>query len=108
MLPNYRLVDCQVYKVHPPSKGKNVLIACGPGNNGTRPCFCSPLASLSPASAHTSCAPGGDGLVCARHLHHYGYTPTIYYPKQTSAELFSRLVTQLKNLSVPFIQDFSS
>jgi NAD(P)H-hydrate epimerase len=52
--------------------------------------------------------PGGDGLVCARHLHHYGYTPTIYYPKQTSAELFSRLVTQLKNLSVPFTQDFSS
>jgi NAD(P)H-hydrate epimerase len=23
-----------VYKVHPPSKGKNVLVACGPGNNG--------------------------------------------------------------------------
>src|SRR5271155_3921256 len=51
---------------------------------------------------------GGDGLVCARHLHHYGYTPTIYYPKQTSAELFSRLVTQLKTLSIPFTSDFSS
>lgn len=22
------------YHVHPPSKGKNVLVACGPGNNG--------------------------------------------------------------------------
>lgn len=24
-----------VYKVHPPTQGKNVLVACGPGNNGT-------------------------------------------------------------------------
>jgi NAD(P)H-hydrate epimerase len=23
-----------VYRVHSPAKGKNVLIACGPGNNG--------------------------------------------------------------------------
>lgn len=23
-----------VYRVHPPEKGKNVLLACGPGNNG--------------------------------------------------------------------------
>jgi len=72
------------YKVHPPSKGAKVLVACGPGNNG------------------------GDGLVCARHLHHYGYTPTIYYPVQTSAELFARLVTQLKNLDIPFTDDFES
>lgn len=26
----------KVYRVHPPSKGRKVLIACGPGNNGTR------------------------------------------------------------------------
>lgn len=25
---------CAVYRVHPPSKGRNVLVACGPGNNG--------------------------------------------------------------------------
>lgn len=24
----------QVYKVLPPSEGKNILVACGPGNNG--------------------------------------------------------------------------
>lgn len=23
-----------VYKLHPPSKGKRILVACGPGNNG--------------------------------------------------------------------------
>lgn len=34
---NGLLVSCQVYKVHPPSNGKNILIACGPGNNGMRP-----------------------------------------------------------------------
>jgi len=64
--------------------------------------------SLSPQITPHHLSPGGDGLVCARHLHHYGYTPTIYYPKQTSAELFSRLVTQLKSLSIPFTSDFSS
>lgn len=24
----------QVFRVHPPSKGRNILVACGPGNNG--------------------------------------------------------------------------
>lgn len=26
-----------VYRVHPPSKGRKILVACGPGNNGMRP-----------------------------------------------------------------------
>ncbi|KAF7921787.1 hypothetical protein EAE99_007550 [Botrytis elliptica] len=72
-----------VYQVHPPSKGRRILVACGPGNNG------------------------GDGLVAARHLWHYGYKPTIYYPKQGKNELYQRLSTQLRNLSIPFTDDFS-
>jgi len=73
-----------VYRVHPPSKGRRILVACGPGNNG------------------------GDGLVAARHLWHYGYKPTIYYPKMTGNELYQRLATQLKNLDLPFVEDFSA
>ncbi|KAL4991956.1 YjeF N-terminal domain-like protein [Aspergillus falconensis] len=72
-------VSQAVYRVHPPSAGKNVLVICGPGNNG------------------------GDGLVAARHLAHYGYKPTIYYPKEGKKELYTRLKTQLSALSVPFI-----
>ena len=50
---------------------------------------------------------GGDGLVAARHLWHYGYQPTIYYPKQSKNDLYERLATQLKNLDVPFTEDFN-
>jgi NAD(P)H-hydrate epimerase len=53
-----------VFKLQPFNKGNRILVACGPGNNG------------------------GDGLVAARHLFHYGYQPTIYYPKQSKNELY--------------------
>lgn len=31
---------------------------------------------------------GGDGLVAARHLVHYGYKPSVYYPKEGKNELY--------------------
>jgi len=46
--------------------------------------------------------------VAARHLWHYGYKPTIYYPKRSKNDLYQRLSTQLKNLNIPFTDDFSS
>ena len=42
----------------------NILVCVGPGNNG------------------------GDGLVAARHLYHFGYKPALYYPKQPNKDLY--------------------
>ncbi|KAK3489579.1 YjeF N-terminal domain-containing protein [Neurospora hispaniola] len=75
-------VSQAVARVHPTKQGRRVLVAVGPGNNG------------------------GDGLVAARHLFHYGYQPAIYYPKRPKNDLYQRLVKQCEDLEIPFVDDF--
>ncbi|KAH6756993.1 pyridoxin 5'-phosphate oxidase [Perilla frutescens var. hirtella] len=72
-------VATSIAEVYKPSEHNRVLAICGPGNNG------------------------GDGLVAARHLHHFGYKPYICYPKRTDKALYNGLVTQLESLSIPFL-----
>ncbi|KZO97060.1 YjeF N-terminal domain-like protein [Calocera viscosa TUFC12733] len=56
---------------------RRVLVCCGPGNQG------------------------GDGLVAARHLSHFGYAATLYMPKPGNKDIYKRLHKQCLNLSIP-------
>lgn len=48
----------------------------------------------------TSNIAGGDGLVLARHLWHFGYRPTLFYPKETQKELYQKLKLQCIKLGI--------
>ena len=76
-------VACSIVDQYPPATHKSILVLAGPGNNG------------------------GDGLVAARHLHHFGYTLSISYPKPTDKPLYNGLVTQCKSLGIKFIDGTS-
>nr|CAG4646481.1 EOG090X0AXR [Macrothrix elegans] len=58
---------------------EDVLIIVGPGNNGA------------------------DGLVCARHLKVFGYSPKIYYPKQPKKYPYDTLKKQCESFNIPFL-----
>lgn len=60
---------------------QQILICCGPGNNG------------------------GDGLVCARHLALFGFNTQIYYPKRTANTLYQNLMHQCESMNIPILSE---
>lgn len=66
-----------IAKSYPLSEIHNkIMLCCGPGNNG------------------------GDGLVAARHLKLFGYTPIVIYPKEPKQELYKQLLKQCEAFDI--------
>ena len=62
---------------------RRILILAGPGNNG------------------------GDGLVAARHLKHFGFDCYVVYPKKSAGQLFTNLVKQCEDLNISVSNDLT-
>lgn len=65
-----------IAKTYPVATYDKPVICCGPGNNG------------------------GDGLVCARHLKLFGYSPVVICPKPGKTQLYQNLIAQCKRFRI--------
>lgn len=76
---------CAIAAVLPAAS--RLLVVGGPGNNG------------------------GDALVASRHLRHFGYLPTVLYPKAPKATgngpLYANLLAQCRDLDIPVTENLA-
>ncbi|XP_049849396.1 NAD(P)H-hydrate epimerase-like isoform X2 [Schistocerca gregaria] len=73
---------CAINHSYPAKNFPRILFVIGPGNNG------------------------GDGLVAARHVRHFGYDPVVFHP--TKSKKFDYLLTQCRKLEIKVIDKLPS
>lgn len=94
---------CAIQKSYPNDKFRRILFIAGPGSASYAHIDWYQFSFCEHISDPFGKDNGGDGLVAARHLYHFGYKVSVYYPKRPA--FLAHLLKQLTSIDVQMLTE---